>query len=542
MAENNGMSAEDVYAILMHKIKQGGGNVDDVKVNGVSVVTNKIANIDLTKYQRYCNVNLSLVDENESQMASASVKIYNITSKALFGEYEYTGQPLNLSLPSEFVYRIECGYVSGYAEPLNYIFKAGALDLNITRQYNSDGVVYAFHVDGDENNPNNNISYLLDAIGATPAHMDFETGEFDWGSWENAFFLPKPCMLKSDGSVYCYLDPNDYTKKADGTASPVADVNFDGNAMMEWGQGGKRIWYKIVPDEESTSSATIYVADHKHDNDFRAWSFLDNNGALMDHFYTPIYCGSYDSSNKMRSISGMACGNNKQGSYELTAAQANNTTSAKEWNTEVLCDHQLIQILLMLIGKSTDMQATFGYGNYSGGSFASNLQASGTLNLKGMFYGEDSASNVGVKVFGMEHYWGNQWRRYLGHVTNSSGVQLYKLTWSLADGSTADGYNSSGSGYINSGIAKPDSGFIAKEKFGENGSMLPSVTTNGSSSTYYCDYYYTGNSCYAFHGGACDNGLYCGAFAVILSLAFSYTNWTVGAALSCKPLVPTNKE
>lgn len=50
----------------------------------------------------------------------------------------------------------------------------------------------------------------------------------------------------------------------------------------------------------------------------------------MDHFYTPIYCGGYDSTNKMRSISGLACGNTKTGQYELDAAQANNTTDAKE--------------------------------------------------------------------------------------------------------------------------------------------------------------------------------------------------------------------
>lgn len=40
-------------------------------------------------------------------------------------------------------------------------------------------------------------------------------------------------MLKSNGTVDCYLDPDDYTKKADGTASPISDVNFNGNAMME---------------------------------------------------------------------------------------------------------------------------------------------------------------------------------------------------------------------------------------------------------------------------------------------------------------------
>lgn len=58
----------------------------------------------------------------------------------------------------------------------------------------------------------------------------------------------------------------------------------------------------------------------------------------------------------------------------------------------------------MLIGKSTDMQATFGYGNYTGGSSASALLPAGTRDNKGLFFGEDSSKNTAVKVFGMENY------------------------------------------------------------------------------------------------------------------------------------------
>lgn len=46
--------------------------------------------------------------------------------------------------------------------------------------------------------------------------------------------MPRPCMLKSDGTVDYYLDPDDYTKKEDGeTPSDIANVNYNGNAMME---------------------------------------------------------------------------------------------------------------------------------------------------------------------------------------------------------------------------------------------------------------------------------------------------------------------
>lgn len=48
--------------------------------------------------------------------------------------------------------------------------------------------------------------------------------------------MPKPCMLKTNGQVDYYLNENDYSKKADGTASDITNVNYNGNAMMEWGR------------------------------------------------------------------------------------------------------------------------------------------------------------------------------------------------------------------------------------------------------------------------------------------------------------------
>ena len=92
------------------------------------------------------------------------------------------------------------------------------------------GKIYGWHVNPDISDSSNAVTYLKDAIGMTPASMGSTT--FDYGSWENAFFMPKPCMLKANGKVDYYLDPNDYTKKLNGTASDISNPNYDGNAMM----------------------------------------------------------------------------------------------------------------------------------------------------------------------------------------------------------------------------------------------------------------------------------------------------------------------
>lgn len=73
--------------------------------------------------------------------------------------------------------------------------------------------VYGFHINSKESDPSKAVTYLLDAVGMTPAKMDYANSKFDYGSWKNAFFMPKPCMLKSDGTVDYYLDQNDYSKR-----------------------------------------------------------------------------------------------------------------------------------------------------------------------------------------------------------------------------------------------------------------------------------------------------------------------------------------
>lgn len=387
--------------------------------------------------------------------------------------------------------------------------------------------VYGFHIDGAESNPSSNISYAVQYEGEnvenysyTPAYMDYTNNSFNYGSWENAFFMPRPCMLKNNGTVDYYLNPNDYTKKADGTASDVANTSYGGNAMMEWGKDGRKIWYKIVPDS-TNNGATVYISNSQVDSGFHAYSFIGSDGTtLNDHFYTPIYNGSVVNS-KLRSISGQNIMNNVAGGTEITYATANGTG----YYIETFADRILINLLLMLIGKNTNTQATFGNGHYSATGQASSLLQSGTMNNKGLFYGTNG-TGVGVKVFGMENYWGNQWRRMAGYL-NVSGTQKYKLTAP---------YNDSGSNYTTLSNGTPDGttgGYLSKMIYTEDGAMV-SKTASGSNSTFYTDVFHFNNSQtdYAVVGGASDSSLGCGAFSFNLGNGLSAAAWAYGAALS----------
>ena len=433
--------------------------------------------------------------------------------------------------------------------------------------------IYGFRVDPDESDPFDAVTYLEDAVGAEPAAMGSTT--FDYGSWKNAFFMPRPCMLKFDGTVDYYLDPNDYSKKVDGTASDYNNLAYGGNAMMEF----PLIWYKFVQGTAS-GEGYFYCSNRKVDDTYKCWSNLDCDGNIIDYFYMPIYNGcTYDG--KMRSISGLtlapwsitaysasstyavgdkvnygskmykcitavetaeafdpskweqfAFNGNTSGQEEIAQATANNTTAKTEWYIDLWADRVLITGLLYLMGKSLDLQGTFGQGISSGAQAAKEAYVTGTFDDKGLFYGSKTVTNATVKVFGIENFWGLVWHRTAGLFGVSMGY-AYKLTHGTADGSTATAFGTTSTGYLTKAIAKPSSGHIKQMTFGKHG-LLPSVTGNGADSAkYYCDYYYNGTG-FALVGGSSVDSSRCGLY-VLLGYAVGARDWHITAALSCKP-------
>jgi hypothetical protein len=392
-------------------------------------------------------------------------------------------------------------------------------------------VIYGVHINSADSNPKTRVRYLADAVGMTPAAMNFTSGTFDYGSWANAFFMPKPCMLKTNGQVDYYLNENDLTKKIDGSASDVANVDYDGNAMIEWGNGADIIWWKIAPDKGNPNSASLYVANYQADKDFKNLNFIDINGNEKSHFYTPIYNGSLDSNNKLRSISGQTVIKSKTASQEMAYARANGTG----YEIEQYVDRLLINILLIIMGKSTETQDVFGRGMSENASNENLLLKTGTMNSKGLFWGEN-AGKAGVKVFGMENYYGNQWRRTAGLIL-ANGTAKVKLSPSTKDGSKATNYNTDGTGYIEIPNSTPSGalgGYIKDMLY--TALAMFSISITGSSSTYYPDgcWFDIAIIAFALFGGTLDNGRHCGAFCVRLIVVAGSAGWSFGASLSYK--------
>lgn len=389
--------------------------------------------------------------------------------------------------------------------------------------------VYSYHVNPNESDPEDAVTYLDDAAGLTPAKMG--ASSFSYGSWANAWFLPRPCVLKFDGTVDYYLNPNDYSKKTDGTASTIDSSNSTGNVMLEF----PKIWVKRVND--GNGARTVSIAPVNVDGTYKCWSNINAEDKEVDHFYLPAYNGTIHSS-KMRSLSGVTLNATYAPNYtraqEVTAATANNPTGKNMWYTETWADFCLIYDLLYLMGKSLDVQRTFGQGLSSGAETAMRAYVTGTHNSKGLFYGDISGTSTAVKVLGMENLWGCRWHGVAGLI-NDNGTLKVKMTYGVADGSTTVGYNTTGSGYLTYGSTYGTNGFVKKMQ-ADNTMGYKIIETAGTDATYYCDYYYTNNgiSAYALLGGGSVNGAYCG-FSVSLADGVASTTWNFGGSLSCRP-------
>lgn len=361
-----------------------------------------------------------------------------------------SGYPMN-EQDGEYVTNIEYSNTDFLYEDYNEI-TSGIVYYYTAFPYNSYGVysrdtvnktssiarssanVYGYDLDTNDSNPSTRVTYPIDVDNALYTPVSYtgvkndtvDTYSFSYGGWENAAFMPKPCILNFDGTVYEYLDPNNYKNTISGTPSRVTDISFNGNAMMEWG----KIWTKRWEDEDG-----IYhfrCSDYQVDDDYDCWCNYDKDNNQIDHFYTAIY-PSYNKDNIGRSVSGqiMTTGVSP---YQCCHYACN---VGSGWICEPLSDRLLIQDLLVLIGKSTDTQTVFG------GVGPQATVKSGLMDETGLFgiYGSN------VKVFGMESWWNHNQRYVHGwalpnRINNGyTGYQVVKITAGTHDGSDVSGFD-----------------------------------------------------------------------------------------------------
>lgn len=378
---------------------------------------------------------------------------------------------------------------------------------------------YGIKIDKNNSDPDARVEYLYDAVGMTPAYMDFTGGTFNYGSWESfAKWVNKPVMLKYDGTVDYDLDRDDHTKKTDGTASDVANTAYEGNAMSQF----RLLWIKQY--EDATHEYIIF-SNVQYDGDYKAYAHTDKDGVVRDYMYRAMFDGSYTDP-RLRSLATGSVMASQTGQTEITRAEAN----GKGWMTSYKSQRDFITYLLWMMAKSTNTQAAYGEGNSSSGAYIN----PGSMTSAGQFSGS-STTDAGVKVFYIEHFWGNYWERMAGQIMDLDGQVYTKMTPpytqpalpgenALPSGYTATGVTPSGGsgGYVTQVTLDPETGFVQS-------------VTGGASNQYYADgmWYTIGTTVkWALVGGIRFSAALCGASTVSLNHPLSYATSYFGAALA----------
>jgi len=402
--------------------------------------------------------------------------------------------------------------------------------MTMTRYYYvKDYILYGFHLAIETSDPDSRVYYIdgTDNKDFSPAYMDYSNDKFNYGDWEKAWFMPKPCMVKFDGTVDYFLDPNDYTKKVDGSPSDIDDYYYNGSAMMQW----PKIWVS------RTYSGSIYsfrIAPYQVDSTYDCINNYDINNNQIPYFYTGIYQGN-NTSSKIRSLSGLSITRSTTASNFYAYAQANGSI----WYSLLWADYALIQDLLIMLGKSSNVQTTMGQGSNSSSYYRT---TTGAMDTFGQFYTSDYNATNGTtgrfyKHFGMEDVYGNYAERCLGYMSNGTNI-LYKLTPGTHDGTSASDFNLSGSGYLTAPMMTGTSGaYITTSTLITGAPRIP-LALGGGSTTYDCDYghYTTTSGTYdGVLGGYYSQTSGIGPNATSFITAISSPNSYMTTRLSCRP-------
>jgi len=365
----------------------------------------------------------------------------------------------------------------------------------------SSNNIYGVKIDTTNQNPETSVTYTDDAAGFVP--MRGNDGNFDWGSWELPFksLGIRPCVFK-DGAVNYYLDPNDYTKKIDGSNADITS-GLDGDVMVEIPQ----IYWKF-----SQTETNRFVQISRVQREGFVCLAHTRGETKVPAIYVSAYKGSL-LGGVLRSLSGKTPLNTKTHAEIRGYAQAN----GEGYEQFLFYQMQLLQILYVLFFKNLDGQTALGRGNVD----ASVRMNTGARNTDGMFWGSTDGTKQ-IKFCGIEDFWGNQ-RDWIDGLWSTSSTTPPRKLWIATDDFNVVPYQLVGETWVDAeprpenykeygtGFDVNKDGYV-KDIHGTNETGFVTVNSGASETTHYCDYATLLAGCLGGFGGYWTNAGDAGPF------------------------------
>lgn len=362
-------------------------------------------------------------------------------------------------------------------EDIDYI-QDGLKDIN---EYMIPQFIYGIKIDPNNSDPKQSVTYTDDAAGFVPLSIDQTTGKCNYGSWKN--FIDNilgvtPCLLKKDGSLISYLNPENYNRTKDGNIIDIESGSL-GQVMIRF----KHLYYKFSVDE---NKIWFQVSNKQNDSTWldTAYASEDGIGTIKKEMYISAY-EAVQENNILQSIS------NKFPSVKLEFEKIQALSNFGVFHMMNIVKKQYLTFLGYLITKSISLEDTIGNGNING-----SLLKTGTMNDKGLFYGKSTRTD-GVKLFGIENFWGNQ-LEYMNGIIQKLVYTLNEST-GLAEAEQHIyikefyPYNNI-EDFDDKGKIEPDrKGYIKSILFLSDSIYFPDKL-NASSTTYFKSYYQNGES------------------------------------------------
>lgn len=404
----------------------------------------------------------------------------------------------------------------------------GVFNRNTANQYAampSEVLIYGFNQDFSNKDPESTIMYTDANATYTPFSLNSD-GTMNLGSWGEFPLLVEnlPYMVRADGTADYQLNPNDYTKKLDGTASDVANARYAGGAFS-W---IKKIYMKetYASDGNSRHVQFAFSNGDPRTADFEPIGFI-KGGQELEGIWLPMF---YMDGNG-KTISGTQPVHSKTADQERSIIQSF-SANAVHLGGGLL---NVLRDLMYMFAKSTDTQTHYGEGcmsAYVNSSPLYGVKANAVVG-GGQFYGTKGGTTLN-KAFHSIVIQSFQQLLRDPQTLLSSGTLLVSKDY--------DVYSLTGSGYTNTGKTFASSSawrYPSKLQLIPGYGSFPVDDNGGTSSTGLCDgvYFNASGVRVALRLGSCDYGVADGAGCVNLSDEASAADWSCGVGELLLPSV-----